>query len=83
MIDLPPFSWVTKPIVEHILKAKANVPKTFKINTIDEEFWLILHVDKANFESHTLDDQIRIARVMNELCEKIKAEGAPCYIQKA
>lgn len=76
-------SFITKDIAELILRAKAQVPETFKIKTIEEDYWLILHIDTKAFESHSLDDKIRIARVMNELCERIKAKGLPCYIQKA
>lgn len=73
---------ITPEIVELIMRAKARMPAGFKIVTIEEEYWIILHVDLKIFESFSLQDKIRIAETLNDLCLNIKETGIDCYVQK-
>jgi hypothetical protein len=76
-------SLINEPVVDLIMRAKSRMPAGWKITTIEEEYWLILHIDLKEFNRFSIGDRIRIAETTNELCEKIKETGCPCYIQKA
>lgn len=74
---------ITEPVVDLIMRAKSKMPAGWRITTIETEHWLILEIPFKEFEKYTINDRIRIAETTNELCEKIKELGCPCYIQKA
>ncbi len=75
-------SFITAEIVDLIMRAKSYLPAGYRIQTIEEQTYLILHVDKREFEKFNIHERIKIAETLNELCEKIKETGCPCVIQK-
>lgn len=76
-------SLIQPQIVEFIYQAKAKMPVGWKVRTDETDFYIILEMPMKEFESFSLNDRIRIAEATNELCQKIKGTGIPCYIQKA
>lgn len=76
---------ITEPVVDLIMRAKSKMPAGWHIITNEpiDAYWLILEIPAKEFEKYSLTDRIRIAETTNELCEKIKELGCPCYIQKA
>jgi hypothetical protein len=76
-------SLITDEVVEMIMTTKKYVPASWKIRTDETDFWLILDIPMREFESYTISDRIKIAEATNELCEKIKTTGIPCYVRKA
>lgn len=75
-------SLITDEIVELIMQAKAKMPTGWKIVTVETEYYIILHIPMKEFEKWNIHGRIKIAEVTNELCERIKTTGIPCYIQK-
>jgi hypothetical protein len=74
---------ITEEVVEMIMQAKRRMPTGWRIVTNETDYWVILEVPLKKFEDFSLNDRIRIAEATNELCERIKTTGIPCYIEKA
>lgn len=72
----------TEEVVDCIMRAKAKMPAGWKIITETTDYWIVLHIPISRFVDFSITDQIRIAEVTNELCERIKTTGHQCYIQK-
>lgn len=75
-------SLITPEIVDWIMRAKAKMPAGWRIQTYEEDFYIILHIPSKEFFKLDINDQIRIAEVTNELCENIRTTGIQCYVQR-
>jgi hypothetical protein len=73
---------ITEQIVDLIMRAKSRLPAGWRIVTREEDYWLVLEIPSKEFDRFSITDKIRIAETTNELCEKIKETGLPCYIEK-
>lgn len=73
---------ISDEIVEFIMQAKSRMPAGWLIHTDETDYYLILDIPMKEFEKFSITDKIRIAEVTNELCQRIKTTGCPCYIQK-
>lgn len=75
-------SLITEPVVELIMRAKAKMPVGWKIQTYEEDYWIVLHIPDKEFWKFSIHDRIRIAEATNQLCENIKATGIQCYVER-